>query len=169
MMQRHRAGPLSGPQWVRYQCGVRYDWWLYLIASLAVIPFWIMGVLMLLGVIPADSSAEGVVGGTVLLGTGIFDLALFWAIFPRRLLVLQDGVKVKLGGPFSLNIPFSDVKAVERYDRWYHVGLGFAPSFKGRVLVRRKHGYDVVVSAVERDTFLEQVQSAMADWSGSRQ
>lgn len=151
-------------EWIRYECGARYEWWMHLITWATTIPFIVVGILSVLGVISLEEGADRWVAGIVLITTGLLDGVLFWAILPRRLQLLQDKMRVKLGGPFALNIPFADVKAVERCNTWWHVGLSFATSFRGRILVRRRYGYDVLVSAGDRETFLDQAEMAIREW-----
>ena len=56
---------------------------------------------------------DAMAGAITSWGVTIFWVILFWAISPRRYQLLDDSVKVILGGPFSFNILLKSIKKVE--------------------------------------------------------
>lgn len=164
MLSSGRDMRYSAPEWVGYECPIRYDWWVRLLIASAVVALLIIGLLMILGVIPVENESERWSGGGVMLGIAVFEVLVFRMVFPTRVRVLQDRVCVRLGGPFAFNIPFDTVDSVERWDSAYNAGLRFAPSLKGRVLFKRRRGRYVLVSVADRDTFIEQVGAAIQEW-----
>lgn len=52
-------------------------------------------------------------GAITLWGVTIFWVLLFRAILPQQYQILDDRVKVILGGPFSFNIPLNSINEVE--------------------------------------------------------
>jgi len=53
---------------------------------------------------------DATVGAITFWGVTIFWVILFWAISPRQYQILDDRLKVILGGPLSLNIAFDSIK-----------------------------------------------------------
>ena len=82
--------------------------------------YWLLVILFPLGFITggfwlyAHPEVEDAMTGAITLrGVAIFWVLLFWAILPRQYQILDDRVKVILGGPFSFNIPLNSINEVE--------------------------------------------------------
>ncbi len=151
---------------MRYEGMPRRDCWLDLVIAAAVLLPLVFGILFLAGVLSGGPRGEDVAGGAVLVAVGMFDMLLFKAIMPASYQVLSDRLRVKMGGPFAFNVSFDTIEAVDPYEAWYHVGISLAPSFRGRVLIRRRAAMDVMISVSDRETFLEQLAIAMRGWAG---
>ena len=152
-----------GPESLRYEDKPSIDLWLRAIIFGTSTGMIIVGVLWVLGVIPSESRTEGLIAGIVFVVMGAFDRVLFWAVMPTRYQIFEDRLRVKLGGPFAFNIPFDSIVAAEPFDRLFHIGIGLATSFRGRVLIRRKYDMDVTISPSNREAFLEQLSIAMRE------
>ncbi|MFC2035415.1 PH domain-containing protein [Chloroflexota bacterium] len=100
----------------------------------------------------------------VMFGTTLFDALLFRAILPQRLQIFEDRVKIVLGGPFSLNIPLTDIREAHLASNskvFVYWGVRFATSVKSIVEIVRKEGLSVVISPTNTDSFLEQLNQAL--------
>lgn len=101
--------------------------------------------------------------GLALFGITVFNTLLFRAILPRRFQIFEDRLKVLVGGPFAINIPFSNIieaKAVTGRKAFYYSGLRFATSTRGVVEIVRKKGMNMVISPRNDDMFMEQLNQA---------
>ena len=107
---------------------------------------------------------EDIVAALVMFAVTLFDALLFRAIMPRRYQIYSDRVRIVLGGPFALNIPFYDIREArpasggKAFAYW---GVRFATSTKCVVEIIRKKGFNVVISPSDRDTFLERLSQAI--------
>jgi hypothetical protein len=91
--------------------------------------------------------------------------AVYWAIFPRKYLILDSKFKVVLGGPFSFNILFSNLEtATEPQGATF--GINFVTCFSNRRVVQivRKKGWYVNITPNDRSLFLENLNKALQDW-----
>lgn len=98
--------------------------------------------------------------GCVLLGCTLFDVLLFHAILPRRYQLFNDRLRIVLGWPFAMNISLDTIREVRTADSWLafaYWGIRFATSTRSMVEIDRSRGLNVVISPVERDTFIAQV------------
>ena len=141
---------------VVYEDAPRYDVWLKAIMVLPVF-FVLMGAYYL---ITAQIEAA----------TGMFALTLlmsvtYWAIFPRKYLILDSRIRIALGGPFSFNIPFSNLETA-REPEGISFGINFATTFLNRhaVEIKRKRGWNVNITPGDRDLFLENLNKALSEW-----
>ena len=133
----------------------RYDLWLKLLLS------GILGFTLILGIIllPVDLA-----GAYVCFGATVFDALLFYAVLPRRYQIFQDRVRLVLGRPFALDLPFSTIKevkvasSVKAFAYW---GLRFATSARSVIEIVRHKGWNVVISPANPDLFLEQLTQAL--------
>jgi hypothetical protein len=91
--------------------------------------------------------------------------ATYWAIFPRRYCILDNKVKIVLGGPFSFNIPFDNLETA-RAPEGVTCGINFATCFssKNAVEIVKKKGLNVNITPGDRELFLENLDKALADW-----
>ena len=132
-----------------YEDSPRYDqqlkWLVAAILSLTLIP----GIIFLY---------TDIIGAWVLLAATALDALLFYIIIPRQYQVFSDKVKIVLGSPFSINLPFSSIKKVHsasNISAYIYWGLRMAPSAKGVIEIVRQPGIDVVISPRNSDTFVK--------------
>lgn len=148
---------LSGPGTPElvYEDAPRYDFWLkFLLAAILALTF-IPGVVLLF--------TETIIAW-VMFGTTLLDALLLAAILPRRYQIYQHQVRIVLGGPFALNIPLSDIREarlVSGSDRFIYWGLRLATSSSGVVEIVRRKGLSLVISPVNADRFLEQLNQIL--------
>ncbi|MEL7562857.1 PH domain-containing protein [Dehalogenimonas sp. 4OHTPN] len=128
----------------------------------AVVAFLIIGDLLLGFFIPEILGIMAV--------TAVFEAALFYFIVPRKYQVMSDRLRIRLGGPIKMDMPFSTIKEArpgKGTEAWVYWGLRLATSSRGVVeIIRRGGGLDAVISPRDRETFLEQLNLAMAAAGG---
>ena len=138
-----------------YEDTPRYDLWLKLMLGSILALTLILGIVLL----PTDT-----VVACAMFGVTLFDGLLFKAILPRRFQIFQDRVKIVLGGPLVLNIPLLDISEARRASAskaFAYWGLRFVTSTQSIVEIVRKKGLSVVISPVNADMFLEQLNQAL--------
>jgi hypothetical protein len=138
-----------------YEDSPRYDpqikWVVAAVLSLTLIP----GIILLY---------TDIIDAWILLAATALDALLFYVIIPRQYQVFSDKVKIVLGGPFSINLPFSSIKEVRSassISAYIYWGLRMAPSAKGVIEIVRQPGIDVVISPRDSDTFVKQLKAAL--------
>ena len=141
-----------------YQDTPRYDVWLKGIMLLPVFLL-LMGVYYL--IIAQTEAAIGMFATTVLMG------AIYWAVFPRKYIILDSKIKIALGGPFSFSIPFSNLETA-RKPEGISLGINFATTFLRQhiVEIKTKRGWNVNITPRDRELFLENLNKALNDWRG---
>ncbi|MFC1861878.1 hypothetical protein ACFLT4_02275 [Chloroflexota bacterium] len=133
----------------------RYDFWL---------KFVIVGVLAMTFIPAVSLLYQDVMGALVMFGATLFDALLFKAILPRRFQVFRERLKIVLGGPLAINIPFSnirEVREVSAHKAFIYWGIRFATSTINVVEIVRKKGLSLVISPADVDGFLEQLNQAL--------
>ncbi len=93
-------------------------------------------------------------GAWVLIGTAVFIFLLLRIILPHRFLLSAERLRVVLGGPFAFNIPINEITAIEPVSpalAFMHGGLRLTTAAHVTVVVRRRHGLDIVISPSDRD------------------
>lgn len=105
-----------------------------------------------------------------LLGVALFTLALFWSVFPRRYLIFEDSVKIVLGRPFSVNIPFRNIKSA-RVSRDFFMGINWCTSIATTYHVeivrkRRLNMMNVAITPRDPNLFVENLNNALSAWRG---
>ena len=137
-----------------YEDTPKYDLWLKLILVGVLALTFILGVIF----IYRDTEAA-----MAMFGITVFDTLLFKAILPRRFQIFEDRLKILLGGPFSINIPFSnivEVKPASSRKVFAYWGNRFATSTSNVVEIVRKKGLGLIISPRNYDMFLEQLNQA---------
>lgn len=146
-----------------YQDKPEYDYWLKLVVAGMLALTFIPG-------IAAFCWYEEL--AWTLLGVTVFDGLLFFAIIPRRFQLFEDRLRIVLGRPFALNVPYENIREVrpgfpsEAFIYW---GLRFATSTKNVIEIIREKGLDMVISPGDKEMFLEQLRQARSTWSGAEQ
>ena len=144
-----------------YEDTPRYDSWLKLLLGSVLALTLILGFVLL---------STDIGAAWVMFGVTLFDALLFKAILPRRFQIFQDRVRIVLGGPLAINIPFSNIRTVRTVSArkvFVYWGNRFATSTHSIVEIVRKQGMGVVISPANSDMFLEQLNQALDAASNS--
>jgi len=139
-----------------YEDTPKYDLWFKLILG------GVLALTFILGIIFIDQDSEVAL---VMLGLTLFDALLFKAILPRLFQIYQDRVRIVLGGPLAINIPFSNIQTVRTVSPrkvFVYWGNRFATSTHSIVEIVPKKGLGWVISPANRDMFLEQLNQALS-------
>jgi len=95
-------------------------------------------------------------------GITLFDALLFKAILPRRYQIFEDRLRILMGGPFAINISFSNIeeaKPAAGRKAFAYGGLRLATATRNVVEIVRKKGLNLVISP-SNEMFLEQLNQA---------
>lgn len=143
-----------------YESAARQEGWAKLV---------FLGVI-LLTLIPAIILIQiDLIGAWVMFGATVLDAALLYFIFPRKYQIYTSEVKIVLGGPFSFKFPLSSIKEgrpVGGSASFVYGGLQLASSNKGVVEIKRRGSMDVVISPLDPDSFIEQLNRAVKEHGG---
>jgi hypothetical protein len=141
-----------------YEDTPKYDVWLKLILG------GVLALTFILGIILIYQDTEAAI---VMFGITIFDALLFKAILPRRYQIFEDRLRILMGGPFAINIPFSNIKEAKPASggkAFAYWGLRLATSTNYVVEIVRKKGLNLVISP-SNEMFLEQLNQALQSQS----
>jgi hypothetical protein len=146
--------------YVIYEDSPHYDAWLKGIMVLPVFFIIFGGVYYLIAA--EVEAAIGMFAAILLMG------ATYWAVLPRKYQILGSKIRIVLGGPFSLNIPFDNLETAG-VSRGMSLGINFATTFLSRhaVEIVRKKGMKVNITPSDRDLFLDNLNTAVRDWKRS--
>jgi hypothetical protein len=141
---------------VIYQDAPRYDVYL---KSIMVLPVFFIGFGIYYLIVAEVEAAATMFAATLLMA------AIFWAVFPRKYLILDSKFKIILGGPFSVNVPFDNLEAATKPEG-LTIGFNFATCFSNNrtVQIIRKKGWHVNITPTDRDLFLENLNKALNEW-----
>ncbi len=144
---------------VIYEDNPHYDVWLKGIMVLPVF-FILIGLYYLF-----TAQVESAIG---LFATGVLMGAIYWAVFPRKYQILDSKIRIVLGGQFSFNVPFDNLKLAGKPEG-VNLGINFATTFVSQhvVEIKRKKGMNVNITPNDRDQFLENLNKAIYDWKRS--
>lgn len=119
-------------------------------------------VILLILIVPAiffyDSDPEGTY---VMLGTVILVTVILWFILPRKYRIMEDGVQIVLGNPFTVSVPFDTIQEVV-VPKGLTTGVNFCTSFTGVVQIKRFKKRNVNITPAVPEQFLENLQKALA-------
>jgi hypothetical protein len=138
-----------------YEDRAQQDMWLKLVL------FGVLGLTLILGFVFLDIDRAGAI--TMFCVTA-FDGLLFNFILPRSYRVYTDRLVIVLGRPFTMTIPYTNIKTVRKVSGSNALGSGgirFATSTRFVVEVARRKGLSVIISPSDGDLFLEQLGQAM--------
>ncbi len=138
-----------------YVDAAAYDLWLKIL---------IIGVPSAMLIAAAYSLSRNMEDAIAGFGALVFISLLFYFIMPRRYQVYQGTLKIVLGGPFAIAIPFSTIKEVRRtsgFRAFAYSGIRFATSSRYVVEVLRSKGMNYVISPAHGDMFLDQLDRAI--------
>jgi hypothetical protein len=128
-----------------------YDRWLKVLLGIVLALTFLAGVLLIF---------EDIWTSIAMFGITLFEALLCIAILPRRFQVFQDRLRIVLGGPLALNIPFSSIleaRVASGLEAFAHWGLRFITSTRNLVEIVRHEGLNVVIAPANRDIFLQQL------------
>lgn len=134
-----------------YEDTPKYDLWLKLMLG------GVLALTLILGIIFIFQDSEVALA---MFGVTLFDALLFKAILPQRFQIYQDRVRIVLGRPLAINIPFSNIRTVRTVSArkvFVYWGNRFATSTHIIVEIVRKKGLGFVISPANGDMFLEQL------------
>ena len=138
-----------------YEDGAAIDWWFKALIVAIMAATFIPGVVIV---------SHQPLGGWVLLGTTVFEGLLFHCLLPRRFQLYPDRLRVILGYPFGFNIrldTIQEARTVSAARTLFNAGLRLATSPGNGVRIRRRGGFDLVISPRNREQFLERVNGAL--------
>jgi hypothetical protein len=145
---------------VVYEDTPRYDVYL---KSIMVLPVFFIAFGIYYLIIAKVEAATSMFATTLLMS------AIYWAILPRKYLILDSKFKIVLGGPFSFNIPFSNLETAKEPEG-VNFGINFPTCFTGEraVQIIRKNGCYLKITQNDRALFLENLNKALNDWRGTK-
>ena len=140
-----------------YEDNPLYDTFIKAIMVLPVF-FILMGIYYL--ITNQSEDAIGMFATTLLMG------AIYWAIFPRKYQILENRIRIVLGGPFNFDIPLDNVETA-REPEGVSLGINFVTCFSGKnaVEIIRKRGMRVAITPSDRDMFLDNLNKVLNEWS----
>ncbi|MFC2073177.1 PH domain-containing protein [Chloroflexota bacterium] len=134
-----------------YEDKPKYDIWLkVLLGGVIALPFF-------LGLIQLSVNIKDALP---VFGVALFEIILIRIILPRRFQILSDRLRIVLGGPFAINIPFYDIIDVRSrtgLKTFVYLGIRFATSANHTVEIVRKKGFNIVISPTDDVRFLERL------------
>ena len=137
----------------------KYDLWILGLICVAPVVTLVLGIILIV--------VEGIGVGAGVLAVSVFTGPLYWSVLPRKYELQPDKMRIVLGWPFALNVPFSTVEEV-RPARWINTlaysGLRFATSVRTPVVVARRRGWNIVISPRDRGEFLETALRALSSY-----
>ena len=104
----------------------------------------------------------------VLLAQALVIGLVFWFVFPREYRVYKDHLCVVLGGPFSVNVGFGNVKAV-RATSTTSLSINFVTrTTRSYVEITRKKGASIAITPTAPESFVEEANRALARWAAAK-
>ncbi len=103
-------------------------------------------------------------GALICFGVTVFDALLFYAILPQRYQIWTDRVRIVLGRPFAVNLPFTTIREARSaagFKAFAYGGVRFATSSKTVIEIVRHRGWNFVISPANRELFLERLAEAL--------
>lgn len=101
----------------------------------------------------------------------VFDAGLFYIIMPRSYQIYTDRLRIVLGGPFGMNLPFKDIRSVQKFTgnmAFNATGIRFSTSNKYVLEIIRNGKMSVTISPSGGEMFMEQLNQAMKNYSSGR-
>jgi hypothetical protein len=158
---------------VLFEDSIKYDFAVKIALVFPIILLITLGILFYIDahysdVFPGESPAESNIGAITLFASVPFVLVVYWLFLPRKVYVLQDRIKIKLG-QFYLKVGFDNLESVKPA-RGIIVFSSFSSitSFSTQIEIIRKRGLNWRISPSRRDQFIEHVERAMSDWKRTR-
>jgi hypothetical protein len=104
-------------------------------------------------------------GAQALAAEALLIALILWAVLPRSYQVFEDHLRVVLGGPLSMNIPFAQIDRIEITDK-NSLSINFV-SIVGRsyVKIARKRGWAIAITPEHSEVFVAAATSALNQWT----
>jgi hypothetical protein len=144
---------------VLYQDRPKYDFWLKLVIAGT------LAITLIPGIAFIYISTE--LAWTMLALT-VFDGLLFYAIVPRHFQLFEDRLRIELGRPFAMNVPYDNIREVRpasTEEAFVYWGIRFATSTKNPIEIVRNKGLNMIITPGDKDMFMEQLEQARNAWS----
>lgn len=125
------------------------------VLGLPVVIFLIIAIVLL----PAEPET-----GFALAGTAVLISIIFWIVLPRKYVVYEDKVKIVLGGPLSVGIPFKNIRTARIPKGVFTTGVNWVTSFKNELQIVTRRGWNINITPGDRDQFLEHLNKALEEW-----
>ena len=111
-------------------------------------------------------SENGPSAGVALLSVGLVMAGILLVVFPRKYQVYEDCLRVVLGGPLAVTLPFDRIKNVEITSR-----TGFTVNLVNRIarkytLIVTKGGLNFGITPASNETFVERSRQAIRNGRG---
>ena len=142
-----------------YEDKPKYDYWLKLVIAGT------LAITLIPGIALFYLSTE--LAWTMLALT-VFDGLLFHAILPRRFQLFEDRLRIELGRPFAMNVPYdniSEVRPAQTEEAFVYWGIRFATSTKNLLEIVRNKGLNMIITPGDKDMFTKQLEQAQEGWS----
>jgi hypothetical protein len=158
---------------VLFEDSIKYDLVVKIALVFPIILLTVLGILFYFDahysdVFPSESEAESNFGAIILFASVPFVLVVYWLFLPRKVYVLQDRIKIKLG-QFFLKVGFDNIESVKPA-RGIIIFSSFSSitSYSTQIEIIRKRGLNWRVCPSRRDQFLEYAKRAISDWKRTR-
>jgi hypothetical protein len=104
-------------------------------------------------------------GSLVLLVEAFVIGLILWTVIPRRYQVYEDHLRIVLGGPFSFNIGFDQIKAIEITSS-AAISVNFVTRVtRTYVRIVRRRGLSVAITPRSNAMFVESANRAASQWA----
>ncbi len=158
---------------VLFEDRIKYDLWVKAVLVFPIIFLLALGILFYIDahcrdVIPSESESDSNTAAIIIFVSILFVLAVYWLSLPRKIFVLQDRIKLKIG-EFYWNVAFETIESVKPA-KGIIVWRGFSSitSWSSQIEIVRSKGQNIRISPARREQFLEYVERAMSDWKRTR-
>lgn len=108
---------------------------------------------------PAEMEA-----GFTLAGTAVLIAVIFWIVVPRKYAIYEDRVTIVIGSPFSIGIPFKNIKTARIPKGIFAVGVNWVTSFRNELQIVTRRGWNINITPGNRELFLEHLNKALEEW-----
>jgi hypothetical protein len=158
---------------VLFEDKIKYELWAKAALVFPIIFLLALGILFYIDahyrdVVPSESESDSNTAAIMIFVSVLFVLVVYWLSLPRKIYVLQDRIKLKIG-EFFWNVPFetiSSVKPAKGIIVWK--GFSSITSWSSQIDIVRSKGQNIRISPARREQFLECFKRAMSEWKRTR-
>ncbi|NIM89784.1 MAG: hypothetical protein GTO17_02425 [Candidatus Aminicenantes bacterium] len=154
---------------VLFEDRIKYDFWVKIVLVFPIIFLLALGILFYIDahyrdVIPSESESDSNTAAIIIFASVPFVLVVYWLSLPRKIYVLQDRIKLKIG-EFFWNVPFETIESVKPA-KGIIVWRGFSSitSYSTQIEIIRSRGQNIRISPSRREQLLDCMERAMSDW-----
>jgi hypothetical protein len=135
------------------------------------------GLKLLLMLIPALLLGAGIYlwstgeteGAQVLAIESLIFALVLWLVIPRAYQVFDDSLRIVLGGPLALKIPFAQIERIEITGRNALAINLVSVVRRSYVIIVRKHGWAFAITPEHSEVFVAAATSALNQWARNNQ